>query len=135
MFPESSPYLPLFFPDSPAVEHAIGTMAFVSVSATRFGARVGASQKNVCFGKRLIRRATWTGCARISHDEVVKTAKLAQLELKDDEVEQTTEEFRKIIDFFNTMSQLDLQNVEPMARPSEGFNMFRNDEPKQFDDM
>lgn len=123
------------FADSHTVAHVIGMMAFVSVSSIRFGGRVRALQKDVCFGKRLIRRATWTGCARISHDEVVKTAKLAQLELKDDEVEQTTEEFRKIIDFFNTMSQLDLQNVEPMARPSDGFNVFRNDEPKQFDDM
>lgn len=111
-------------------------MAFVPLSPIRFGGKLCALQKNVCFGRNaLIRRPIWKGCAKISRDQVVKTAKLAQLELKDDEVERATEEFRKIIDFFNTMSQLDLQNVEPMARPSGRTNVFRNDEPKPFDDM
>lgn len=111
-------------------------MAFVSLSPLGFRSTLQTLHNDVCIKtKSVVRRATWKGCAIISRDEVVKTAKLAQLELKDDEVERATEEFRKIIDFFNTMSRLDLENVEPMARPSDRTNVLRSDEPKGFSDM
>lgn len=76
----------------------------------------------------------WLACADVSREDVLKTARLAQLEVKEEEVEQVTDEFRKIIEFFNNMKELEVDGVEPMARPHNVENVMREDDPVRFDD-
>lgn len=114
-------------------------MGFVFRTPLRLGGTSWLIRRGICSiktGNAPVRpRLICLDGANISREEVIKTAKLAQLELKDADVERTTVEFQRIIDFFNKMSELDLENVEPMARPSDNTNVFRDDAPKSFDDV
>lgn len=71
----------------------------------------------------------------MSREEVQKTARLAQLDLKEDQLGQATEDFQKIINFFNSMNELNVDGVEPMARPHDSENVMREDEPGRFDNV
>lgn len=87
----------------------------------------------------------WRGCASsgsgssvnssVSREEVMKTARLARLEIKEEEIESVTEEFQKIIGLFSSMEHLNVDGVEPMARPHGGENVVRDDVPVRFNDM
>lgn len=102
--------------------------------------RVGRSSKIASASRKTTsliahnRFGQWRACADVSRDDVLKTARLAQLEVKEGEVEQVTKEFRKIIDFFNDMKELDVDGIEPMARPHDIENVVREDVPIRFDD-
>lgn len=73
--------------------------------------------------------------ASVSREDVEKTARLACLSLSEDEIEKVTPEFQKIIDFVDRMSDLDIEGVEPMARPHATHNVIREDIPRMFSDV
>ena len=64
-----------------------------------------------------------------------KTARLAQLELSEEEINKITPEFQKIISFIDQMSSLDVEGVEPMARPYDLQNVVRDDKPVVFPEV
>lgn len=53
---------------------------------------------------------------RITRDQVLHVAKLARLELSDDEVERTEKQLTAILDYVDALSVLDVTGVEPYFR-------------------
>lgn len=49
----------------------------------------------------------------IDRDEVLHVARLARLELADDEIDTTAAELSKVLDHIASISELDLDGVEP----------------------
>jgi aspartyl-tRNA(Asn)/glutamyl-tRNA(Gln) amidotransferase subunit C len=68
--------------------------------------------------------------AGISKDEVLKVARLARLELTDDEVARFQEQLSAILDAVSTVSELDLSDVPPTAHPLEIQNAWDEDVPR-----
>ena len=68
--------------------------------------------------------------ARISRDEVLHVARLARLELTDDEVVKFQEQLSAILDAVSKVSELDLADVPPTAHPLEIENAWAEDEPR-----
>ena len=66
----------------------------------------------------------------ISRDEVLHVARLARLELTDEEVERFTEQLSAILEAVAKVSELDLSDVEPTAHPLELANVWAADEPQ-----
>jgi aspartyl-tRNA(Asn)/glutamyl-tRNA(Gln) amidotransferase subunit C len=65
----------------------------------------------------------------ITRDEVLHVAKLARLELADDEVERFTEQLSAILEAVAKVSELDLADVKPTAHPLDVVNVWAADEP------
>lgn len=70
--------------------------------------------------------------ASVSREEVKKTARLAQLQLSEDEISHITPEIQKFMGFVDRMSELDVDGVEPMARPHDAHNVTRADKARMF---
>jgi aspartyl-tRNA(Asn)/glutamyl-tRNA(Gln) amidotransferase subunit C len=68
--------------------------------------------------------------AGISKDEVLHVARLARLELTDDEVAKFQEQLSAILDAVSKVSELDLDDVPPTAHPLEIENAWAEDEPR-----
>jgi aspartyl-tRNA(Asn)/glutamyl-tRNA(Gln) amidotransferase subunit C len=68
--------------------------------------------------------------ARITRDEVLHVARLARLELSDDEVARFQEQLSDILEAVSKVSELDLAGVPPTAHPLEIANAWREDEPR-----
>jgi aspartyl-tRNA(Asn)/glutamyl-tRNA(Gln) amidotransferase subunit C len=66
----------------------------------------------------------------ITRDEVLHVAKLARLELTDEEVERFTEQLSAILEAVAKVSELDLADVEPTAHPLDLVNVWAEDEPR-----
>ena len=66
----------------------------------------------------------------ITRDEVLHVARLARLELTDDEVERFTEQLSAILEAVAKVSELDLSDVEPTAHPLDVVNIWAEDEPQ-----
>jgi aspartyl-tRNA(Asn)/glutamyl-tRNA(Gln) amidotransferase subunit C len=65
----------------------------------------------------------------ITREEVLHVAKLARLELTDDEVERLTGELSAILEAVSKVSELDLSDVPPTSHPLELVNGLGEDEP------
>jgi aspartyl-tRNA(Asn)/glutamyl-tRNA(Gln) amidotransferase subunit C len=66
----------------------------------------------------------------ITRDEVLHVARLARLELSDEEVERFTEQLSAILAAVDKVSELDLSDVEPTAHPLDLVNVWADDEPQ-----
>jgi aspartyl-tRNA(Asn)/glutamyl-tRNA(Gln) amidotransferase subunit C len=66
----------------------------------------------------------------ITRDEVLHVARLARLELADDEVERFTQQLSAILEAVAKVSELDLSDVEPTAHPLDVVNVWADDEPR-----
>jgi aspartyl-tRNA(Asn)/glutamyl-tRNA(Gln) amidotransferase subunit C len=69
--------------------------------------------------------------AGISKEEVLHVARLARLELTDDEVGKFQEQLSDILEAVSKVSQLDLADVPPTAHPLEIANAWAEDEPHE----
>jgi aspartyl-tRNA(Asn)/glutamyl-tRNA(Gln) amidotransferase subunit C len=63
-----------------------------------------------------------------SKDEVRAIAKLARLDIPDEQLEQITGEFNQILDYVRLLEKLDLSGIEPMSHVHGVSNVFRDDE-------
>ena len=68
--------------------------------------------------------------AGISRDEVLHVARLARLELSDEEVGRFQEQLSDILEAISKVSELDLSDVPPTAHPLEIANTWAEDEPR-----
>ena len=68
--------------------------------------------------------------AGISRDEVLRVARLARLELTDDEVERFREQLSEILQAVSKVSELDLADVPATSHPLEVVNVWDEDEPR-----
>jgi aspartyl-tRNA(Asn)/glutamyl-tRNA(Gln) amidotransferase subunit C len=66
----------------------------------------------------------------ITREEVLHVAKLARLELTDEEVERLTEQLGAILEAVSKVSELDLSDVPPTSHPLELVNTWGDDEPR-----
>jgi aspartyl-tRNA(Asn)/glutamyl-tRNA(Gln) amidotransferase subunit C len=66
----------------------------------------------------------------ISRDEVLHVARLARLELGEDEVVRFAEQLNAILEAVGKVGELDLEGVEPTAHPLELANVWAEDEPR-----
>jgi aspartyl-tRNA(Asn)/glutamyl-tRNA(Gln) amidotransferase subunit C len=66
----------------------------------------------------------------ISRDQVLHVARLAHLDLSDEEVERLTAELGAILDAVSKVSELDLDDVPPTSHPLDLVNAWREDEPR-----
>lgn len=68
--------------------------------------------------------------AELSKEEVLKIAKLANLELSEGDVEKFQEQLSKILNFVEKNSKVDVQEVRPLFNVTARENIFREDEVK-----
>jgi aspartyl-tRNA(Asn)/glutamyl-tRNA(Gln) amidotransferase subunit C len=66
----------------------------------------------------------------LSRDQVLHVARLARLELTDEEVERFGSELSKVLDHIEKIGELDLEAVEPTSHVVEIENVLRADEPR-----
>ena len=66
----------------------------------------------------------------ITREEVLHVAKLARLDLTEDEVERLTVQLGAILEAVSKVSELDLSDVPPTSHPLELVNDFGEDEPR-----
>jgi aspartyl-tRNA(Asn)/glutamyl-tRNA(Gln) amidotransferase subunit C len=66
----------------------------------------------------------------ITRDEVLHVARLARLELRDEEIERFTEQLSAILEAVAKVSELDLTEVVPTAHPLDLVNVWSEDDPR-----
>ena len=67
----------------------------------------------------------------ISRDQILHVARLARLDLREDEVERLTDELGAIIDAVSKVAELDLADVPPTSHPLDLVNAWADDEPHE----
>ena len=65
----------------------------------------------------------------ITREQVLHVAKLAHLDLTDEEVDRFREQLSAILDAVSKVSELDLADVPPTSHPLELVNVWRDDVP------
>jgi len=65
----------------------------------------------------------------ISRDEVLHVARLARLELSEEEVARFQEQLAEILDAVGKVRELDLADVPPTSHPLAVVNVMAEDEP------
>ncbi|TML66710.1 MAG: Asp-tRNA(Asn)/Glu-tRNA(Gln) amidotransferase subunit GatC [Actinobacteria bacterium] len=66
----------------------------------------------------------------IERDDVLHVARLARLDLRDDEIERLTRELAAILDAVGKVGELDLSDVPPTSHPLDVVNVWGEDEPE-----
>ncbi len=66
----------------------------------------------------------------LRREDVVYVARLARLDLSDDEVELFTGQLRTVLDHAADVASLDLSHLEPSSHPIALENVLRPDEPR-----
>jgi aspartyl-tRNA(Asn)/glutamyl-tRNA(Gln) amidotransferase subunit C len=68
--------------------------------------------------------------AVIGSEQVAYVARLARLELSDDELTQFTGQLASVLTYAAEIAELDVGDLEPMAHPLPLHNVLRDDEPQ-----
>jgi aspartyl-tRNA synthetase len=68
---------------------------------------------------------------KITREEVDHVAKLARLKLSDSEAEQYKGDLNSILDYVDTLRELNTDNVPPMSHVLDIKNVWRDDKPKK----
>ncbi len=66
----------------------------------------------------------------LDRDQVLHVARLARLELSDDDVERMASELSKVLDHIDKIRELDLEGVPPTSHVIDVVNALRADEPE-----
>jgi aspartyl-tRNA(Asn)/glutamyl-tRNA(Gln) amidotransferase subunit C len=66
----------------------------------------------------------------ITRDDVLHVARLARLEIPEDEIERVRAELGAILEAVGKVSELDLEGVEPTSHPLDLVNVWGEDEPR-----
>ena len=66
----------------------------------------------------------------ITREQVLHVAKLAELDLTDEEVARLQEQLSAILEAVGKVSELDLEGVEPTSHPLDLVNVLADDEPR-----
>ena len=70
----------------------------------------------------------------ISREEIIHIAKLANLKLTEAEIEKTLFNMKDILNFANTVNNVNTDNVDESIGATKNYNVFRKDEIKEFGD-
>jgi aspartyl-tRNA(Asn)/glutamyl-tRNA(Gln) amidotransferase subunit C len=66
----------------------------------------------------------------ITREDTLHVARLARLELSEEELERLREQLSAILEAVGKVSELDLAGVEPTAHPLDLVNVLAEDEPR-----
>jgi aspartyl-tRNA(Asn)/glutamyl-tRNA(Gln) amidotransferase subunit C len=66
----------------------------------------------------------------IDRKTVEHVAKLARLQLTDEELARYEKQLAAILDYIAKLEKLDLSGAEPLVHPAESANVFRDDLPR-----
>jgi aspartyl-tRNA(Asn)/glutamyl-tRNA(Gln) amidotransferase subunit C len=66
----------------------------------------------------------------LDHEQVLHVARLARLELSEEEVERMAAELSKVLDHIEKIRELDLEGVPPTSHVIDVVNALRADEPE-----
>ncbi len=67
-------------------------------------------------------------CMQVSKEEILHIAKLANLNLKEEEVETYMGHLEEILNFANAVNQAPIDGLEETIGANDAYNMFRKDE-------
>lgn len=70
--------------------------------------------------------------ANISKDEIIHIAKLAMLNLSDEEIARYTSDMQEILGYAEMINNLDTSDINETIAATEQANVFRKDEIKEF---
>ncbi len=70
--------------------------------------------------------------ADLTRDDVLKLAKLARLQLTDDEVEEFRREFGEILQYVEQLQAVDTEGLAPTNQVSGNVNVMRDDEVRSY---
>ncbi|MFP3927420.1 MAG: aspartate--tRNA ligase [Desulfobacteraceae bacterium] len=79
-------------------------------------------------------RAGMQGRIRISREEAAHVARLSRLRLTEEEVETFREDLSAVLDYMESIRDLDTEEVEPMSHVLESLNVWREDEEAPVED-
>jgi aspartyl-tRNA(Asn)/glutamyl-tRNA(Gln) amidotransferase subunit C len=65
---------------------------------------------------------------KLTREEVLKVARLARLKLSDSEVTDCAEKLGSVLEYVDSLNEIDTEDVEPMVHAVELSNVFRPDE-------
>jgi aspartyl/glutamyl-tRNA(asn/gln) amidotransferase, C subunit len=72
---------------------------------------------------------------KISKEELLHIAKLSDLEIKENEIEEYLKNLEDILNYTETIDKIDVSKLDETIGATEEFNVFRKDEVKQFDNI
>lgn len=67
----------------------------------------------------------------ITLKDVEHVAKLARLDLNEEEKNKFLDQMGKLLDYFNQLKEINTENIEPMAHPVQAVNVVREDQITQ----
>ena len=70
---------------------------------------------------------------KVSKEELLHIVKLANLNIKDDEVESYLNNLQDILNFADVVNKAPIEGLEGTIGANENYNVFRKDEIKVFD--
>jgi len=71
---------------------------------------------------------------KVSKDEILHIANLAQLNIEENEIEKYQENLEEILDFANIINEAPVQDLDITIGANQAKNVFRKDEVKVFED-
>jgi len=71
---------------------------------------------------------------KVDREEILHIAKLACLNIKEEEVEEYRKNLQDILNFANIIDSVDTENVSETVSSTANCNVFRKDEIKEFED-
>ena len=71
---------------------------------------------------------------KVSREEILHIAKLANLNLKDDEIEKFTTNLQDILNFADIVNNAPVEGLTESFGVNENYNIFRKDEINVFED-
>lgn len=69
----------------------------------------------------------------ISKEEIIHIAKLASLNLSDEEIEKYTGDMQEILEFANMINNVNTEGINETVAANEKCNVLRKDEVKKFE--
>lgn len=70
---------------------------------------------------------------QVSREEILHIAKLANLNLKEQEIEKYLINLQDILNFANVVNKAPIEGLEETIGANDNYNVFRKDEIKQFE--
>lgn len=68
---------------------------------------------------------------QINNNEIIHIAKLARINLEENEIENYKKNLEEILDFAETINHVNTENIGETIGINENYNVFRKDEIKQ----
>ena len=72
---------------------------------------------------------------KISKEELLHIAKLSDLEIKENEIDEYLKNLEDILNYTETIDKIDVSKLDETIGATDDYNVFRKDEVKQFDNI